>query len=117
MKNSTETTQAMNTEWTCLTPNKESDPKEEFGTTPNKPGTPGEDERYEELLLILSARRSDLEAGPPWTAKALKERIAKREAREMAYHKISRWLKRLATEDPTILFPPADQIRPKGAGK
>jgi len=28
-----------------------------------------------------------------------------REAREMAYHKISRWLKRLATEDPTIIFP------------
>ncbi|MEI6279022.1 MAG: hypothetical protein WCQ16_06530 [Verrucomicrobiae bacterium] len=72
--------------------------------TPNKAGTPGEDESYEELMLILSARRSDLE-GPPWTSKALKERIAKREAREEAYHRISRWLKRLATEDPAVIFP------------
>lgn len=80
----------MNADWKCLTPNRD--------------GSVSEEEAEMTILLLTEARRSDLDSGP-WTQKALKERIAKREAREMAFHMTSRWLKRLETEDPAILFP------------
>ena len=72
--------------------------------TQNREGIVSAEEAEMTILLLTEARRSDLDHGP-WTPKALKERIAKREAREMAYHKISRWLKRLETQDPAVLFP------------
>lgn len=88
MKNSTETTQAMNTEWTCLTPNR------------------GDREMTEEEFAELDLEMRAIRTGDYLpTMKAMKEQLAAKEASQMRYHKISRWLKRLATEDPTILFP------------
>jgi hypothetical protein len=105
----------MNNDWTCLTPYKGVAPKHEFGTTPNKAGSVSAEEAEWTILLLTEARSSEWEDFP--SLEVLKARIAARKAREEASHNTSRWLKRLATEDPTILFPPADQIRPEDAGR
>jgi hypothetical protein len=39
------------------------------------------------------------------TMEAMKAKLAAKEAAQMRYHKISRWLKKMDTEDPAIMFP------------
>lgn len=62
------------------------------------------EEEMEELMESLGA--------PSKVTMWLRRTTAKREESIL-----DRWLKRLESEDPTILFPHADQIRPKGVGK
>jgi hypothetical protein len=78
----------MNTDWTCLTPNR-GDRKMT------------EEEVAEFLLEMRAIRTGDYLP----TIQAMKEQLAAKEASQMRYHKISRWLKRMETEDPAVLFP------------
>jgi hypothetical protein len=61
------------------------------------------EEEMEELMESLMA--------PSKVTMWLRRMTAKREESIL-----DRWLKRMETTDPAILFPPADQIRREGAG-